>query len=178
MPSSRGSFQPRDRNCFSCNSCISGKFFTTGASGKARSEFHYSKNSQCSLFSLIAELTQSKGPSQIVSNNQRKSMLRLLLPSLNISPTIASISQTSKPTLLRNPWPPFYKLSSPQNCYQPPLQECLELPSPCFLDSFAVHAEFCTTSFPSDSHPVQKNFLLLCYCILVREVSHRLCGSR
>ena len=99
---------------------LAGGFFTTGASGKARSEFHYSKNSQCSLFSLIAELTQSKDPSQIVSNNQRKSMLRFLLPSLNLSPTIASISQTSKPTLLRNPWPPFYKLSSPQNCYQPP----------------------------------------------------------
>ena len=34
MPSSRGSFPPRDWNCISCSSCIAGRFFTTEPPGK------------------------------------------------------------------------------------------------------------------------------------------------
>ena len=34
MPSSKGSSQPRDRNCISWNSCIAGGFFTTEPLGK------------------------------------------------------------------------------------------------------------------------------------------------
>ena len=34
MPSSRGSFWPRDRTCHSCNSCIVGRFFTAEPPGK------------------------------------------------------------------------------------------------------------------------------------------------
>ena len=34
MPSFRGSFWPRNRTCFSCNSCIVGRFFTAEPPGK------------------------------------------------------------------------------------------------------------------------------------------------
>ena len=34
MPSSRGSSQPRDRNCTSCDSCIASRFFTAEPPGK------------------------------------------------------------------------------------------------------------------------------------------------
>ena len=44
MPSTRGSSQPRDWTCISCNSCIAGRFFTAGPLGQplhgyARSQF-------------------------------------------------------------------------------------------------------------------------------------------
>ena len=37
MPSSRGSSQPRDQTCVSCDSCIAGGFFTAEPQGKPRS---------------------------------------------------------------------------------------------------------------------------------------------
>ena len=39
MPSSRGSFQPRDRTCISYVSCIAGRFFTTSAIWEASQYF-------------------------------------------------------------------------------------------------------------------------------------------
>ena len=36
LPSSRGSSQPRDRTCVSCDSYIAGEFFTTEPQGKAQ----------------------------------------------------------------------------------------------------------------------------------------------
>ena len=34
MPSSKGSFHPRDQTCVSCDSCMAGRFFTTEPPGK------------------------------------------------------------------------------------------------------------------------------------------------
>ena len=59
MPSSRGASQPRDRNCFSCNSCISGKFFTTEPLGKP-SEWLLEVKHFC--FTFMTSLSRKKPP--------------------------------------------------------------------------------------------------------------------
>ena len=51
MPSSRGSFQPKDRTCVSCVSCLADGFFTAEPLGKPPNAPSFQAN--CSLFETL-----------------------------------------------------------------------------------------------------------------------------